>query len=134
MQLDVSRASDRATMYALRATGRSVIRSARSRAPVYSGNDPRVTPGDLKRSIKNGRTIKRGAGTYELHVKPTGDVKKGTAVIHSRRTGNAIRGIPLYAPKMEALYGYMKAGVSIGEGEARSIYESAYAKAFAKYA
>lgn len=134
MQAELKVASDRATMYALRATGRSLIRAARSQAPVYSGPDPRPKPGDLKRSIKNGRTIKRGGGNYELHVKPVGDVRKGTAVIHSRKTGRALRGVPLYAPKMEAKYGYMKTGVEVGLADARVIYEAAYRKAFAKYA
>ena len=132
MQRELAIASDKATMYALRATGRSLIRGARAKAPVYSGSDPRVTPGDLRRSIKNGRTIKHGGGLYELRVSPAGNKKKGTHVHKTK--GSGLRGVPLYAPKMEEKYGYMQAGYGAAMAEVHEIYTAAYVKAFAKYA
>jgi hypothetical protein len=134
MQRELEIASDRATMFALRATGRAVVRAARAKAPVYSGPDPRATAesGQYRRSIQSGRTITRGGGNYELHVKPTGSIRKGT---HVHRTSEGeLRGVPLYAKKLEAMYGVMEAGVDDAEAQALEIYEAAYAKAFAKYA
>lgn len=134
MQDALKVASDRATMYALRATGRALIRSAKAKAPVYTGTDPRAVAesGQLRKSIKNGRVIKQGGGVYQLQVMPAGSKKKGTHV--HRTTGGELRGIPLYRRQMEAKYGFMKSGVNDGLAEARTIYESAYAKAFIKYA
>lgn len=127
-------AQNRATQYALRATGRALIRSAKAKAPVYSGSDPRAAAesGQLRKSIKNGRVIKQGGGTYQLSVMPAGSKKKGTHV--HRTSGGELRGVPLYRRQMEEKYGFMKGGVNDGLAEAREIYESAYAKAFAKYA
>ena len=80
---EVSRTTDRTTMYALRATGRAMARVAKSRAPVYEGPDPRATAesGNLRKSIKNSRRITRlGVGDYSMKVGPFGSKKKGTAV------------------------------------------------------
>ena len=137
MVADIRAVQDRATMYALRQTARAFIKGARAAAPVYSGSDPRPVPGDLRRSIKSGRTIKQGGGTFELHVSPTGEKKKGTSVHYAYMPGrghsDALRGVPLYAGKMEQRYGYMRAGYATAMPHAREIYESAYKKAFAKY-
>lgn len=136
MQVELQRASDRATMYALRAVGRRVAAVARSNAPVYHGDDPRAQAesGNLKRSIKSSRTIKRGAGIYEMKVMPVGSKKKGTAVRRHGTGRGQVRGVPLYRRKMEEKYGYMRAGFAVAEGDALAIFEEAYKKAFAKYA
>ena len=112
--------TDRATMWALRETGRAVMAAARNRAPVYSGDDPRPVRGALRSSIKSSRTITRAAGGYELHVTPTGTV-----------TGKN-RGVPLYRNKMEAKYGYMAAATAAGSAAAQAAFEEAYRIAFAR--
>jgi hypothetical protein len=124
MVVDARRLSDRATMYALRATGRRVASRARSKAPVYKGDDTRVVPGMLKKSIKNQRVMRRGGGNFELKVIPAGKVT---------RDGGGARGVPLYRRQMEEKYGYMAAGFADLEGDIVSIYESAVAKALEKY-
>ena len=66
---------DRASMQALRAAGRVVKQEGRKRAPVYSGDDPRVPPGRLKASVHSGRRLKRlGPGSYAVNVGPWGPV------------------------------------------------------------
>lgn len=141
MQAELKIASDRATMYGLRAVGRAVRAGAKAQAPVYKGDDPRVTRGELKGSIKSSRRLTNIAdGIYEMTVMPAGSKKKGTTVTRhagpSRRTGGrqGARGVPLYRRQMEELYGYMKAGMAVAEGDAVRIFEEAYKKAFAKYA
>lgn len=141
MQAEIRIASDRATMYGLRAVGRAVRAAAKAQAPVYHGDDPRVNPGDLKRSIKSSRRLRNVAdGIYEMSVMPAGNKKKGTHVTRahgpSRRTGGkqGARGVPLYRRQMEEMYGYMEAGIHFAEADAVRIFEEAYAKAFEKWA
>jgi hypothetical protein len=76
------RATKKATMYALRATGRYVQRSAKSvMAPHdYHGTDPRPVPGDLRKAIKNAKKMAEAGDTYELKVGPWGSKKQGTQV------------------------------------------------------
>lgn len=149
----------RATMYAVRATGRAIARAAKSRAPVYKGTDPRATAesGNLRKSIKNARRLRTDGDIYELKVGPFGTKKQGTAVVrydshgntagYARATGhNAIRtgsgghstegqvrGVQLYRGQMEDLYGYMRTGIELGDATAKEIFEAAYAKAWAKW-
>ena len=82
---EVDRVTDKATLYALRATGRKVVSAARKKAPVYTeGLDPRAAAesGNLKKSISNARTIQHlGTGDYAMKVGPFGRNKKGTAVV-----------------------------------------------------
>lgn len=147
MQAEIARVQPRATMYALRRTAAAVRAGARAAAPVYHGSDPRATAesGNLRKSIKSSRSIKNlGGGEFSMTVMPTGSKKQGTGVVRhgnsARRDGDTskssgeVRGVPLYRRKIEEKVGYMKAGIDLGEGEARTIFESAYAKAFAKYA
>ena len=150
MQAELKIASDRATMYGLRAVGRAVRAAARAQAPVYKGDDSRVVPGDLKRSIKSSRRItKLGGGTYQMAVMPVGNkekvskkgkVTRGTAVTRaagpSTRGGGrqGARGVPLYRRQMEEKYGYMRAGMAVAEADAVRIFEDAYKIAFEKYA
>lgn len=135
-------AADRATKYALRATGRAMVRVAKANAPVYKGTDPRAVAekGNLRRSIANARKLTGDAATgYTLKVGPFGTKKKGTDVRRtgpSRREGGTsgqVRGVPLYRAKMEAKYGFMAAAVGMGDAAIRQIYEDAMAKALAKY-
>ena len=136
MQVDLQRASDRATMYGLRAVGRRVRAAARSQAPVYSGPDPRAQAeaGNLKKSIKSSRRLKSVASsTYEMSVMPAGSKKQGTAVKRHGSSQGAVRGVPLYRRAMEERYGYMRAGMGVAEAEAGRIFEEAYAKAFERY-
>lgn len=141
MQAELKIASDRATMYALRAVGRAVRAAARAQAPVYSGTDPRAQAerGNLKRSIKASRRLSHMAdGVYEMRVMPVGNRKQGTAVHrHGKQrgqAGSAARGVPLYRRQMEEMYGYMRAGMNIGDAAMVAIFEDAYKTAFAKWA
>jgi hypothetical protein len=70
---DLDRAFDRATMYGLRAAGRSAKQVGRRNAPVYSGDDPRVPPGRLKESIHSAKKLRKvGDREYVLQVAPFG--------------------------------------------------------------
>lgn len=135
MQADLKIASDKATMYGLRAVGRAVRAAARAQAPVYKGSDPRAQAesGQLKKSIKSSRRITSvGSGTYSMTVMPAGNKKKGTHV--HRTSGGGLRGVPLYRRAMEEKYGYMRAGIGIAEADAVRIFEDAYKIAFEKWA
>lgn len=125
MAAEANRSAERATRYALRATGRKVAARARANAPVYRGDDPRAVPGALKKSIKNARIMRGLGGTFELKVGPMGKV--------SREGGGGARGVPLYRAQMEEMYGYMAAGFADLEGDITAIYENALAKAFERY-
>jgi hypothetical protein len=146
-------------MYAMRSVGRSIARAAKTRAPVYKGDDPRAQAesGNLRKSIRNNRRIKNIAGIYEMYVGPFGSKKAGTAVVrynshgitagHARATGHnaarveaggfstqgQVRGVPLYRRKIEEKTGFMRTGFAVGTADMHAIYEEAYAKAFAKY-
>jgi hypothetical protein len=153
----------KATMYALRAVGRSAQRAAKSVAPVYHGTDPRAEAesGNLKKSIRNARRLVYAGGKYALKTGPFGSTSAGTQVIrHGTRGGFAIdsltakhlgiegpsmkkgestkgqvRGVLLYRSVQELNYGYMATGVFAGPGSfMQGIFEDAYAKAFAKAA
>ena len=154
-------ANKKATMYAMRATGRYLARTAKARAPVYKGTDPRAMAesGNLKKSITNAKKLVQSADSYSLKVGPFGTKKKGTDIVrHGTRNGHAIdsrtaahlgikgpsrkagesskgqvRGVPLYRSKMEAKYGYMAAGIAAADAGAKEIYEAAYEKAWAKW-
>jgi len=82
---EMNRVTDKATLYALRATGRKVVSAAKKKAPVYTeGLDPRAAAesGNLKKSISNSRTIQHlGTGDYSMKVGPFGRKKKGTGVV-----------------------------------------------------
>lgn len=124
----------RATMYAMRATGRVLARAAKSGAPIYKGDDPRAAAesGNLRKSIKNARRLDGGADEYSLKVGPFGTKKQGTAV--TRSEGHGARGVPLYRAKMEEKYGYMSQAIDAADSSAmKAIYEAAYAKAWAKW-
>jgi hypothetical protein len=163
MTVDIKDPTRRATMYALRATGRYVARVAKSKAPVYRGNsDPRAMAekGNLRRSIANARRLSSTDDAFELKVGPFGTKKKGTGIVRygkvqgggalaainaakngrtfSRKNGEStageVRGVPMYRSKMEAKYGFMVAAVSAAEADgAKAIFEEAYAKAWAKW-
>jgi hypothetical protein len=146
MVVQLGDGADKATKYALRATGRFIQRSAKAKAPVYHGTDPRATAesGNLKKSIKNAKRLTGAGGAYSLKVGPFGSKKAGTAVtrhgtagaLSSVKAGTStkgqVRGVPLYRAQMEAQYGYMAGGLAAADAGAQAIYESAYAKAFAK--
>ena len=146
---DVNRVTDKSTLYALRATGRLVVRKAKGVGPVYPGEknqstspDPRAEAeaGNLKKSISNSRAIQHiGTGDYSMKVGPFGRSKKGTAVTRtgpSRKkggTGGQVRGVPLYRAQAEDLYGFMAAGLAAAGPEMRTIYEDALAKAYERF-
>ena len=160
MMAEIGPATDRATMYALRAVGRRVRAVARSQAPVYNGTDPRARAerGNLKKSIRSSRRLTHvSADTYQMAVMPVGSKKQGTSVVrydagantigYARKTGhNAIRttsggnstggqvrGVLLYRRQMEDQYHYMEAGYAAAEAEAGVIIEEAFAKAWEKW-
>ena len=131
---DSARVTDRATLYALRATGRAMGRVAKSNAPVYKGDDPRAQAesGQLKKSIKNSRTVVHlGTGSYAMFMGPFGSKKKGTHV--HRNSAGELRGVPLYRRQMESKYGYMAAAIAEGEATISATYGAALAKAYDKY-
>jgi len=151
----IDKATDKATLYALRSTGRLIGRVAKKESPVYPGplnmaygTDPRAQAesGNLKKSISNSRRItKIGKGDYSLKVGPFGRKKAGTAIVRhgsagalsSRKSGTSskgqIRGVQLYRSQANQLYGFMDSGVRAGDGPvARKIFEDAYQKAYEK--
>lgn len=134
MTVDIKDPTRRATMYAMRAVGRAIAREAKSRAPVYHGSDPRVTPGMLKKSIANARTMKAFGDTYELKVGPFGSKKKGTAVTRHGSGSGQVRGVPLYRAAMETKYGYMRGAMGTADAAMSSVFNDAYAKAWARWA
>ncbi len=88
---ELERRVDRATMWSLREVAREMAKEAQRNAPVYSGDDARAKPGELRRSIKPSRRLKHiGPHTYSTVVGPRG----------SR--------VHLYAPKIEEAAEYMK--------------------------
>ena len=120
---DAKRTSERATMYALRETGRQIGAKARAEAPTYEGDDPRVVKGLLKRSIHNAKVLNHGGGEFSLKVGPMAPV--------TREEGKGARGAVLYAAKEERKHGYMAKGVATTP--IADIYNEAMAKGLAKY-
>lgn len=134
MNAELPLATKKATMYAVRATGRYLAKLAKAQCPVYSGSDPRAQAerGQLRKSIANAKSMTVGASSYELKVGPFGSTRKGTAV-HRTDKGD-LRGVPLYRAKINAMYGYMDSAVSAANSEsAQGIYEAAYEVAWAKW-
>ena len=136
------KANHKATMYAMRATGRYMVRIAKAKAPVYKGTDPRAMAesGNLRRSIANAKRLENAGETYTLKVGPFGTKKKGTLVTRTGKsrkeggTGGQVRGVPLYRGQMEEMYGYMAAAINAGNSAAvKAIYDAAYDKAWAKW-
>jgi len=138
---DISKRTDRATMYALRETGRQIKREARREAPVYKGKAGRVNlrysqfkrfqkttgykgsisnnvviPGLLKNSISSSRRLKRVAGgAYVIKIGPRG-----------QRTH-------LYAGKIEAdTKAYMQPAYDRVVPKMADIHAKAWAKAMSK--
>lgn len=134
---DMSKRTDRATMWALRETGRQIKRESRRRAPVYKGrratasfrlmknlqkagatgpltNDV-VVSGLLKNSISSSKRFKREAGgNYVIKVGPRG------------------QRVHLYAGKIEAQSAYMRPAYDIVTPAMSEIHARAWAKAMAK--
>jgi hypothetical protein len=133
MTVEIKDPTRRATMYAMRATGRALARIAKSNAPVYSGTDSRVNPGDLKKSIRNARTMVAAADNYELKFGPFGSKKKGTSVTRHGTGKGQIRGVPLYRGAMETKYGYMASAMGMADATVEALFTDAYAKAWAKW-
>jgi hypothetical protein len=157
----LAKAADKATMKALRSTGRGLQRAAKANAPVYHGTDPRAVAesGNLKKSIRNAKRITQHGFTYELKVGPWGSTRAGSQVIrHGTRGGFAIdsltakhlgiegpsmaagestigqvRGVLLYRGAQELNYGYMHAGIAAATGDVSGIAEETYARAFAAW-
>lgn len=128
---EIGENTERATMYALRETGRKIGERARAVAPVYPGprnqsayTDARAQAeaGALKRSIHNSKNIKNDGGTYSMAVGPFGAVT---------RKGGGARGVQLYRGQAEALYGYMAAGFTGADIAAE--YQKALAVAWGKF-
>ena len=136
---DSARVTNRATLYALRATGRAMGRVAKSKAPVYKGDDPRAQAesGQLKKSIKNSRAvIHLGTGDYSMFMGPFGSKKKNSHTHYQnadKGKGSELRGVPLYRRQMESKYGYMAGAIAEGEATISATYGEAMAKAFEKY-
>jgi hypothetical protein len=111
--VEMDRAADRASMYALRQTGRVVKQEARKRARVYTG-PPRkdVEKGALKRGISSSKRLRREPdGTRSLTVGPRGPR------------------VHLYAQKIERLDPFMTEAYAIAVARARGIHELALERA-----
>lgn len=138
---DMSKRTDRATMWALRETGRKIKQEARRQAPVYRGkagavnlrfsqfrrfqkvtgykgsiSNNVVISGLLKNSISSSRRFRREAGgAYVIKVGPRG-----------QRTH-------LYAAKIEAnTKTYMRPAYDAVTPQMANIHAAAWAKAMAK--
>jgi hypothetical protein len=124
----IDQASVRATKYALRATGRELGRVARSAAPKYpgrlnadSGIDQRAinSAGNLKKSIKNSRSIKQVGDSYEMKVGPF--ASGGNRTVRS------------YRKMVEQMYHFMIIGTrAVGRARTQKIFSDAYDQAFKK--
>jgi hypothetical protein len=116
----IERATDRATMYAIRAGGRRVKTVAKRAAPRYAGK-PRMVDvngrkqpikrGELRAAIGSSKRLKGGHGSYSLKVGPRGE--------HVR----------LYAPKQEERAPFMAPAASQVTGEMPAIAEKAWNRA-----
>lgn len=138
---DMAKRTDRATMWAIRETGRQIKREARREAPVYKGKAGTVNlrfsqfrrfqkttgykgsiasnviiPGLLKNSVSSSRRLKRAAGgAYMIKVGPRG-----------QRTH-------LYAGKIEAnTKAYMRPAYDRVAPQMAEIHARAWAKAMAR--
>lgn len=138
---DMARRTDRATMWALRETGRKIKQEARKRAPVYKGKSGRVNlrysqfrkfqkasgykgsisnnvviSGLLKNSISSSRRFRREAGgAYVIKVGPRG-----------QRTH-------LYAAKIEAnTKAYMRPAYDLVTPQMSVIHARAWEKAMSR--
>src|ERR1700730_16238390 len=94
---EMDKVQDRATMYALRATGRYLGRVAKAKAPVDHGTDPRATAesGNLKKSIRNSKRLTNAGGQYSMKVGPFGTKKAGTIVTRHGSSKGQLRGVQL---------------------------------------
>ena len=124
----IDQASVRATKYALRATGRELGRVARSAAPKYpgrlnadSGIDQRAinSAGNLKKSIKNSRSITKVGDSFEMKVGPF--ASGGSKTVRS------------YRKMVEQMYHFMIIGTrAVGRARTEKIFSDAYDQAFKK--
>jgi hypothetical protein len=110
---EMDRAADRASMYALRQTGRVVKQEGRKRARVYQGPPTKgVVKGALKNSISSSKRLRRAPdGTRALTVGPRGPR------------------VHLYAQKIDRLDPFMGPAYSIAVAKARGIHELALERA-----
>lgn len=137
---DMAKRTDRATMWAIRETGRKIKQEGRREAPVYKGRAGRVNlrysqfrriqkatgykgsisnnviiPGLLKNSISSSRRLKREAGgAYVIKVGPRG------------------QRIHLYAAKAEARKPYMRLAYDRVTPQMADIHARAWAKAMSR--
>ena len=101
----MERRVDRATMWALREVAREVRKEAGRYAPVGDGSDPREKPGQLKRSVRASRRIKRiGPHTFELVIGPRGDHVHLYASKAEKRTRFMARAYNAVLPSIPALH------------------------------
>lgn len=110
---DLERSSRRATMFIVREAGRVVKNEAKRNVRVYHGR-PRfdVPRGRLRKSIHSDKRLRRsGEDTYSVRVAPRGWPVRG------------------YAPKIEALDGYMEAGRRLALEQIDAIAEKSWARA-----
>lgn len=139
--VDMAKRTDRATMWALRETGRKIKQEARRQAPVYKGKAGRVNlrysqfrrfqkasgykgsinsnvviSGLLKNSISSSRRFKREAGgAYVIKVGPRGER------------------VHLYAGKIEAnTKAFMKPAYEAVTPQMTDIHARAWAKAMSR--
>ena len=149
----------KATLYALRSTGRALAREAKRDAPVYPGafnlsgdNDLRALAeaGNLKASIKNARRVyELGGGAYKLSVAPWGNLTSGATAnrrtkanptgLGTKTTKHApaamgqLRGVKLYRSNAEAIYQYMALAATGTETVITLEWERSLKKGWEKY-
>lgn len=112
---NMQRDFDRASMQGVRAAGRKVKQTMRKKAPVYSGDDDRATPGALKNSVHSSKRLKKeGPSSYSVRVGPM------TPAV-----------VP-YRAKAEAKTGFAKAGFEDAAPAVAEAFDKAYRRVIDK--
>lgn len=96
----IERATNRATMWAVRQTGRQLKQTAKATAPVYRGKRRDIPKGRLKRSIHSDRRLGGGGGTYSVKVGPRGWPAVGYAGKEEARSPYMARAHAVVSPQM----------------------------------
>lgn len=121
---NISRASDRAAMWAARESARKVKSAAKKPAPVYRGPDRTVkvngrdvplVPGEFKKSIHSSKRFQRVGASRRIAVGPRG--------LH----------VHLYAQKLERQNGVMRQAFAQVAPQVGGIHEKAMKRALRKY-
>ena len=106
----IDREVNRATMYTVRAAGRTVKSAAKRKTPVYKGDRPEVVRGLLKGSIHSDKRLTKIPGGYMVTVAPRGAARR-------------------YASKIEEQVPFMEAGLNAARDRIGVIADKAWTSA-----